>query len=150
MPEIALNDEHVAVVDEVDFEYLSQFNWFRSSHDYPVRDIWENGRNRRVYMHRVIANPKEDESVDHVNMDKLDNRRANLRICTHQQNQQNKKVYRNNKTGFKGVIPRGNRFMARISNFGKSTHLGTFDTPQQANAAYAEAAAKFFGPFARN
>lgn len=75
--------------------------------------------------------------VDHRNTDKGDNRWDNLRQATTRLNGENKRrANRNSKTGFLGVSPHRNRFMARIKVNGKHKCLGTFDTPEQAHAAY--------------
>lgn len=82
--------------------------------------------------------PKHE--VDHINHDKSDNRIANLRDVTPSVNQQNKrKAYSNNWTGFLGVKQEHSKFSARIQRHGKQTHLGMFDTPEEAHAAYLKA-----------
>jgi hypothetical protein len=86
--------------------------------------------------------------VDHKNLNPLDNSLTNLRLATHAQNQQNTRQ-RGNPTGFKGVVPTGRRFVAKMVRGGRQIHIGTFDTPEQANAAYYRAAQKADGEFAR-
>jgi hypothetical protein len=54
-------------------------------------------------MHRLLLSPSKNSVVDHVNGNVLDNRRANLRVCSQQQNTFNRKIGRNNKSGYKGV-----------------------------------------------
>ncbi len=100
-------------------------------------------------MHRVVAKVQEDEMVDHANCDGLDNRRANLRFCDYAQNRANAYCLKN-KTGFKGVTEQKHKFRATIRVSGKLIILGRFRTPEEAHRAYAEAAAKHFGEFARN
>jgi hypothetical protein len=79
--------------------------------------------------------------IDHINGQRSDNRIANLRSVTHSVNQQNRKfAQRSNKsTGLMGVSRYGNGFRARIKLDGKSRNIGTFDTPELANAAYLSA-----------
>ena len=78
--------------------------------------------------------------VDHINGQRDDNRLANLREVSRGQNMQNQRRPRsNNKTGFLGVVPNRKRFAAQICVAGKTTCLGTFDTPEQAHAIYVEA-----------
>jgi len=92
--------------------------------------------------------------LDHVNGDKQDNRLANLRPATHQQNKQNVRRQRNNSSGFKGVYlhslstPENPRWVARIKWDGRQRHLGCFDTAEEAAEAYRRAAEKAHGPFA--
>ena len=91
--------------------------------------------------------PKE---VDHINGDKGDNRWCNLRLANHAENIRNSGVRPNNKLGLKGVYRSLNgRYRARIKTNGKTTHLGYFDTPEEAHEAYKEAAQELHGDFAK-
>jgi hypothetical protein len=89
--------------------------------------------------------------IDHINMVPDDNRFCNLREATKSQNGWNTGKRSDNTSGFKGVTWAKNvrRWMAQIQVHGKNKHLGTFDTPEQAHAAYAAAAKEFHGEFAR-
>jgi hypothetical protein len=87
--------------------------------------------------------------VDHIDNNKLNNTRSNLRLCTGSQNQANRRLHRNSSTGFKGVTRRGNRWHARIEVHGKSIHLGYHDDAFQASLIYDHAARRYFGDFAR-
>ena len=89
------------------------------------------------------------EQIDHVDGNGLNNRFENLRLATHGQNKANSGAYRTNKLGIRGVHRQGNRYIARIQISRRKIHLGSFDTPQEASAAYAKAAEKHFGEFAR-
>jgi hypothetical protein len=89
--------------------------------------------------------------IDHRNMDRLDNSWANLREATRGQNSSNRRVKSHSQLGIKGVRrnPRG-RFVARIRVAGVTFHLGVFDTPDMAAAAYQAAAQRLHGEFARS
>lgn len=87
--------------------------------------------------------------IDHINGNPSDNRWANLRAASHLQNMQNAKRRRDNKSGFRGVNQNRSRWEARITANGKTQHLGTFDTPEEAHAAYAKASAELHGEFGR-
>lgn len=89
--------------------------------------------------------------VDHANCDSLDDRWTNLRLATSSQNNANRRVCKNNTTGFKGVsYHKGKkRYRAAIGLGRKSVHLGHYDTPEEAHAAYLAAAKRLFGEFAR-
>jgi len=89
--------------------------------------------------------------VDHKNMNKLDNTKSNLRVCTKSQNGQNRNVQSNNKLGIKGVVfrPTNKKYRAIIKLNGKQFNLGHYNTAQEASFAYEKAAKEMFGDFAR-
>ena len=93
-----------------------------------------------------------DVQIDHANGDRSDNRWANLRLATQRQNNANSRVRRNSKTGLRGVhLHETGLYRAYISKPGKSiTHLGYFKTPEEAYAAYCQAAHETYGEFARS
>lgn len=90
-----------------------------------------------------------DGNLDHVNGQKKDNRISNLRVATYQQNNANRRGWKNSTSGIKGVGIKNGRWMAQITVDRKNKHLGYFDTKEQAAKAYAIAAAANFGEFAR-
>lgn len=91
------------MVDDADFEWLSQYKWHSHSVGYAATTI----SGRLVLMHRLIMETPEGMDTDHINRDKSDNQRANLRVCTHAENMKNRsseyKKYKNNKSGTPGV-----------------------------------------------
>jgi HNH endonuclease len=88
--------------------------------------------------------------IDHRDGDPSNNRWDNLRRATVSQNNANRRIHRNNKCGYKGVVEnQWGRFWATIHKDGRRLHLGTFATAQEAHAAYVEAAHRLFGEFAR-
>jgi len=89
--------------------------------------------------------------LDHKNGQRDDNRFKNLRRTTRSQNLANRRKNKNNTTGFKGVVllPHG-RWRAQIIQNYKHTHLGCFDSPIEAHAAYIKAARQMFGEYARS
>lgn len=98
------------------------------------------------YVHRVWP-----EYCDHINMDRRDNRIVNLRSGDNSQSNANKGPYKNNTSGRKGVVfykPYG-KWMARITVRGREIFLGYFVNIDDAASAYAAAAVKYFGEFAR-
>ena len=100
-----------------------------------------------VYLHRDIMGDPTDKLVDHENGVTLDNRRKNLRICTHRQNTANSVVRKNNRTGFRGVSKVGGRYQARIKENGKRRSLGYFDTAEEAASVWAIEHKKIHGEF---
>lgn len=91
--------------------------------------------------------PKND--VDHINGNKLDNRWCNLREATDKQNQANRKLNKDNKTGYKGVKYKRNRWEVTLGLDGKKVYFGRYKTLRKAVEAYNRAAIKHFGEFAR-
>lgn len=91
------------------------------------------------------------DRVDHINMDRSDDRWCNLREATHSQNLANTRRWSHNSSGFKGVhLHRQNgKWRARITRNKRHISLGLYDTPEEAHAAYCAAAAEFYGDFAR-
>jgi hypothetical protein len=96
-----------------------------------------------------VSDPKV--MVDHKDGNGLNNQRSNLRICTNGQNKQNGTVYKNSKTGFRGVTYRKdlNKFRSKISFNGKEIHLGYFDTALEAAQVRDRKALELHGEFAR-
>jgi hypothetical protein len=146
------------LVDDEDYERLSQRCWHINSCGYAVTKIKhpaKPGAHTVLAMHREILGLAHGirTQVDHCNGLKTDNRRSNLRKCSHTENSRNKPM-RANKVGLKGVRAYKSRrgvtqkFQAQICVDKKTIHLGYFLTPEQAHAAYCEAARKYHGDFA--
>jgi len=98
MRTIKLTQGKFAIVDDCDFEWLNQWKWHYSA-GYVVSKM--GGKN--IYLHRFILQTPPKMDTDHINHNKLDNRRKNLRVATRSQNKQNTLISRANKSGFKGV-----------------------------------------------
>lgn len=89
--------------------------------------------------------------IDHINGDKLDNWIANLREATTSENNRNKSAQKNNTSGFKGVSWHSGKmkWRAQIAVYGKNSHMGYFDTPEEAHEAYSSASIRLHGEFGR-
>ena len=92
------------------------------------------------YLHRLVTGAKAGECVDHKNRNRLDNRRENLRLCTHAENCRNQGLKRNNTSGYKGIRKAGNRWVAQLSIDGKNKYVGIADSRQAAHELYMTAA----------
>jgi hypothetical protein len=102
-------------------------------------------------MHRLLSNNNNKSLItDHVNGNTLDNRKSNLRICSFSDNNKNRKISKNNSTGYKGVVydKRNKKFIAKIGLNKKQIYLGYYIDPIDAARAYNAAAIKYFGEFA--
>jgi hypothetical protein len=154
---IPLSQGKCTFVDDADYEWLSQYNWFAFNNKgkyYAARRGRQKNHvaleRKTVQMHQEIANPPAGMVVDHINGNGLDNRRSNLRVCTRAQNQQNRVLPKVSKTGYVGVQRAGNslRYKASILANGKLIKLGLFDTAEEAARARDAAAKKHHGEFA--
>ncbi|WP_346866645.1 MULTISPECIES: HNH endonuclease [unclassified Clostridium] len=154
MKEIKITQGKTVLVSDEDFQNISQFKWaYSASTGYAVR----KGRKilqepRTVHMHRFIMGASSKVQIDHINGNKLDNRRLNLRIASIQKNAFNRKKPKVICTSkYKGVLKRknSNRWEARIKFNNKSIHLGRFINEVDAAKAYNRAALYYFGEFAR-
>lgn len=149
---ILLSQGRIAIVDDEDYTYLNQWNWVARKHRkqwYAVRTVKKDGNNINVHMHREILKPPDGIPVDHINHNGLDNRRANLRLCTTQQNSQNK-LRSDNTSGYKGVCwdKEQKKWVVHITVNKKLVHLGRFTDITMAALTYDKAAIKYFGEFA--
>lgn len=154
--EIPLTQGQVAIVDETNYRALAAYKWYAywspsNKTYYARRNQTEKGGKRvTVLMHRVVLSAQAGKEIDHINGNGTDNRKTNLRVATCSQNCQNQTAKASNKCGFKGVClhPRNRNWVAKIMREGRSYHIGVFDTPEEASAAYAEAAKRLHGDFA--
>lgn len=140
----------VALLDAEDAYLASQYQWrlIGSDHLYAA-----TGQKDLMLMHRVVMGLVRGDSrmVDHINGDGLDNRRANLRICTNSQNQANRQRLHASSSRFRGVTwsKATTKWLASIKVEGHSYHLGSFAIEEDAARAYDQAAVAFFGDFSR-
>lgn len=125
-----------ALVDDEDYERLSKYTWRLHSKGYATRSSSTNGKETRLMMHREILETGEFQ-VDHIDRNKLNNQKDNLRIATNSINQFNKGKQKNNTSGTPGVFwDRSKKiWRARIQIDGKRIELGRFKTVDEAAAA---------------
>jgi hypothetical protein len=148
-------NKYFALVDDEDFEELNKYNWHvtidKRNHIYACRHDYRDGKCISTpRMHRMIMDCPPNLVVDHINGDGLDNRKENLRICTHLQNCHNRGKSKNNTTGYKGVGFRKDRqvFIARLRYKRKLLQLGEYKTKEEAFEVYKQKATELLGEFA--
>ena len=144
---------YLAMVDDEDYEILfSMGRWFLS-HGYAMNHKYKNGKLTRTLMHRAILGLIKGDGTcsDHINLNKLDNQKSNLRICSHADNVRNKALDSRNKTGYKGLHQDKSSGLWRAYLTLNYDHifLGNFVRREDAAKAYNVAAQKHFGEFAR-
>lgn len=153
-----------AVIDAEDFErpiachltrgrivtlVIAQQSWHACGDKWTYAFTNVRGSTSKVSMHRLIAGALPGQHADHINGDTLDNRRANLRVCSNRENLGNQQK-RAGASRFKGVSPRPDgTFRAQICCDGRKMNLGNWPTEEDAARAYDVAARQHFGEFAR-
>lgn len=137
------------LIDDEDYDYLNKWKWCCHSSGYAIRTQYLSGKKHKtIWMHRILMNTSIGMHTDHINGNKLDNRRCNLRICTPSQNGANRKIQKASSV-FKGVSwnKKIRLWKAAIKVSGKQYYLGWFKNEKEAALAYNNAARKFFGEF---
>ena len=141
------------LVDDENFERLNRYNW----HIHDGYACWATTVNRktvRYRMHRIVLGldiGREDSRlVDHVNRNKLDNRKENLRIVDRTLNNGNRNKFKSNKSGYKGVHyigqdQRQRRWIATITHNSKLITIGSYLTAEEAYKAYCDKAMELRG-----
>lgn len=152
MPQtIPLTKGQFALVDHDDFAILNQYRWFYSSNGYARRSEIVNGKRRFFYMHRVIMgiHASRGQLVDHIDGNRLNNTRTNLRFVTPNQNNWNRSRNQRGSSPYKGVSQHPRGWQVRIRFYGKRVHLGYYDDLEEAARAYDAAAHSLFGQHAK-
>lgn len=134
MAKIKLTQDKYAIVDDADFEWLNQWKWKLNWNGYACRNARADGRYVKTYMHRLINATPTGQDTDHINRNKLDNRRSNLRDATRSQNNFNMLPSVANTSGTKGVSwsKQRNSWRAYIKIAGRQVYLGRFKDKQDA------------------
>jgi hypothetical protein len=153
MERIACSHGCFALVDDEDFERLSQFRWNSKLHnadrgDKAHRRPIRNERGKHIYLYHDILPKKAGFVIDHINGDPWDNRRCNLRYATRSQNICNQQGHRGRARPFKGICKKRLRWFASITVNGKKFWSRGYSTPEEAARTYDEMALRHHGEFA--
>lgn len=137
-----------SLVDDEDFEELAKHRWWVHSEGYAMRKAHIARKQVTILMHRQIIGTPAGLQTDHINGNRLDNRRSNLRLATARENQLNVGCKKNNSLKLKGISFRKGKYVAVIKPpEGKSIIIGRFKTAEIAYAAYCKAAKQIQGEF---
>lgn len=135
------------LIDVDDYDQVSKYRWWI---DKGTGYFCTNINGHIVYLHRFLLTDRTGLVCDHRNRDKCDNRRANLRYATPQQNSWNRSLGRNNTSGYIGVCwhVRQKKYVASINVNNRTINLGSFHTAEEAACVRDKAAQHYFGSFA--
>jgi len=134
------------LVDSIVGTWTGCYNKDTNLH-YVTTSVNLDGKKTTIYLHSFIMNIEDFNSqVDHKNHDGLLNTRSNLNIVTNRQNQQNRRINKNNKSGYRGVSwsKTSNQWIALIRINYKQIRLGSFDSPEIASIAYENARKEYY------
>lgn len=148
MKTITLADGSPCFVDDQDYEELSMYRW-HNHQGYACRSVMTEKGCRKVRMHKqILGLPMgkpgvQERVVDHIDRNKLNNTRVNLRLVSKQQNEWNRGARKDNSSGYTGVTFAAshteNPWVSQIKVNGATIKLGCFPTPELAYIAYLEA-----------
>ena len=139
-----LKEKSKAIIDLEDVEKCKPYKWTLRNDGY----VSTKKNYQAIKLHRFIADTPEGMHTDHINRNRLDNRKDNLKICNQKENNKNKGLYKSNQLGYTGVskartLKEG--FISCIRFENKTYHLGSFDTFEEAVKARQDAEVKFYG-----
>lgn len=125
-------------------------DWYKDKDGYLVSSYFYNGERKFVRFHRIVMDARPGECVDHINRNKADNRKQNLRRCKRSENDRNRKLYRNNTSGVTGVFfdKQRKKWVASITLNGKRMTIGRYDIKEDAIQARIAKELELFEEFA--
>ncbi|MCL2925329.1 MAG: hypothetical protein MGF17_12115 [Trichodesmium sp. MAG_R04] len=146
---ILITRGQIVIVDEQDYQELSQHKWYLID-GFAARTIKKNDKRTTIYMHRVIMDAPMGISVYHINHNKLDNQRENLRLVKGSARMHRRPSVKHS-SKYRGVYWCKDKckWIAEIKVYKKQIRLGRFEVEKDAAVAYDEAARKYYGSLAR-
>jgi hypothetical protein len=140
-----------AKIDDEDFPIVSKYKWYLSTCGYAITNYWKGRKNHfHLMLHHLVFGKKKGLTIDHINRDKLDNRKENLRVATFSLNRINNSARADSKSGIKGVCwkKREKKWVAQININGKRKWLGNFINKEDAANTYDKVAKQIYKNFA--
>lgn len=143
-------DESEFLFDIEDLPLIESRSWYKDKDGYLVSCYFFNGRRRFVRFHRIVMRAKPGQFVDHINKNRADNRKQNLRCCMMSENVRNRSAYSTNTSGVTGVYfdKQRKKWVASISYNKKRILIGRFASKEDAVLARLEKEAELFKEFA--
>lgn len=153
MKEIILRHGEKALVDDDDYEQLMKLKWYKGKDGYALHMMTFTYKKKYVSccvmcMHRVVNKTKDGLETDHIDGNRLNNQKCNLRNATREENQHNAKIRQDNTSGYKGVWRNYDKWTGQIQFQNKRQTIGRFDTKEEAAIAYNSKAKELFGEYA--
>lgn len=156
MQQMMLHSGECILLDSEDYQKITKWKWQLSPTGYVARSTCYKTKRKRIYLHRVLTNCPADKVVDHINKNKLDNRKCNLRICSQRENTVANNGWTNAQIPYKGVTYMSSsgkkiltKFRARIYANHKEINLGVYNSAVEAAQAYDQAAKIIHGEYAK-
>lgn len=150
MKEIKLTQGQVALVDDEDYEFLSQWKWYAIK-DKTTFYAARAERKTTIQMHRVILGLTDSKiEGEHKDHNGCNNQRDNLRIATRSQNCANRPSFKNSSSKYLGVSwhKKNKKWVAYIRKDGLRKYIGSFNKEEDAALSYNSLAIQYFGDFA--
>lgn len=152
MKEIFLTNGLATSVDDDMYDYLNQWKWHLSTNGYAKRNLYVYNPGQKtinIFMHHIVLPRPDKMFIDHIDRNKLNNVRTNLRVCTNPQNQANKGKRKDNTSGRKGVSwgKYARKWRATMTVSGKHVSLGCYNSVDEAYKAYLSKSRELYGEF---
>lgn len=133
-------------IDDDDFEIVRHYSWCINNSGYALTSVGLYGNSRRVLLHILLLGKAPDDlEWDHKNRNKLDNRRANLRVVTRDTNMRNKSIRSNNTSGVLGVLWVKSKWVVSIGFNNRRIHVGQYKSFEEAVQARKQAELDYWG-----
>ena len=147
---IELTQGYFAEIDDEDYPLVKDIKWHvikSKCSVYAVHSKRIKNKTEVLLMHRLITKASKGEFVDHIDSNGLNNKKSNLRICSHAENTRNSKVRKHSKTGIRGVREQFGKFQGQVC-FNKNRYRKFFNTIEEASDWVEKTRKKLHGDFA--
>lgn len=148
--QIQLTKNNFAEIDDDDFEVIKNYKWVTLNSRgrlYAISSWYENGVKKHILMHRLILGVEKGMCVDHIDGNGLNNKKENIRICSHGENMRNSKPRKHSQTGIRGVRFDFGKYFGRVY-FNKKRYQKVFSNIEDAAKWASEKRKELHGEFA--